>query len=301
LEDEDEVTVKQRLEEAAARHARHYCEVLAAANELYLKGDENVVAGLALYDLEQRNIAAGQDWAVKRMEISDEAARLAANYAGAGVNVLDLRLQPHARFGWFQAQLNACRKLRDRKGEGQALGGLGNVYRNLRERSRAIEHYERSLEIAQEVGDRQGEGRALGGLGNVYRNLRDGGRAIEHYQRSLKIAQELGDRRGEGRTIGNLGAAYLSLREPRFAIEQYERSLALVRELGDQRGEGNALFDSALAFDQLGERVEAIRRMEAALRIYEQIQSPWREKARAQLAEWRERGRQLRRRVGVKP
>jgi hypothetical protein len=57
--------------------------VLAEAQELYLKG--KVLDGLRLYDLEQRQIEAGQGFAAKRLGVGDAAARLAADYAGAGV------------------------------------------------------------------------------------------------------------------------------------------------------------------------------------------------------------------------
>ena len=85
LEGQDESALDARLEAARARHARHYCGVLAGADDLYLKGGDGVLAGLALYDLEQRNIAAGQAWAAARIEQDDAAARLAADYANAGV------------------------------------------------------------------------------------------------------------------------------------------------------------------------------------------------------------------------
>ncbi len=78
LAEQDQAALEARVETARERHARHYCGVLEAANELYLSGGEGVLAGLRLYDLEQRNIAAGQAWAVARIEQDDAAARLAA-------------------------------------------------------------------------------------------------------------------------------------------------------------------------------------------------------------------------------
>ena len=68
LEGQDAAALEAGLESARARHARHYCGVLAGADELYLKSGESVLAGLALYDLEQRNIAAGQAWAAARID-----------------------------------------------------------------------------------------------------------------------------------------------------------------------------------------------------------------------------------------
>ena len=55
-------------------------------------GGVNVLAGLALYDLERASIEAGQAWAARHWQTRDDAARLAFGYTDAGVYVLSLRL-----------------------------------------------------------------------------------------------------------------------------------------------------------------------------------------------------------------
>lgn len=64
-----------RLEDAARaeaeeRHAEHYRNVLSRADELYLEGGDDVLAGLKLFDLEEANILAGQAWAAERINSS---------------------------------------------------------------------------------------------------------------------------------------------------------------------------------------------------------------------------------------
>jgi hypothetical protein len=54
------------LGEARARHAGHYGEVLARADELYRSGVAGVLQGLALFDAERVNIEAGHHWVVGR-------------------------------------------------------------------------------------------------------------------------------------------------------------------------------------------------------------------------------------------
>ncbi len=73
----------------------------------------------------------------------------------------------------------------------------------------------------------------------------------------------------------------------RRAVEFYEQALIIARDIGDRRGEGNALFNTGLVLDKLGDRAKAIAHVEAALEIFEQIESPYAEEARARLAEWR--------------
>ena len=60
----------------------------------------------------------------------------------------------------------------------------------------------------------------------------------------------------------------------------------VIREIGDHRGEGNALGNLASALYDLEEKDRAIHLMEEALEIYEAIEAPDAEDARAQIQEW---------------
>jgi tetratricopeptide (TPR) repeat protein len=88
--------------------------------------------------------------------------------------------------------------------------------------------------------------------------------------------------------LDDLGRAYADQADARRAIEFYEQALVIARDAkhGDRRGEGNALFNMSLSLDNLGDRVQAIAKAQAALEIYEQIESPYADRVREQLAEW---------------
>jgi len=124
-------------------------------------------------------------------------------------------------------------------------------------------------------------------LTNHYFGLGDARKAIEYHEQALVIDREIGDRRGEGNALGNLGLAYAALGDARKAIEFYEQALVIDREIGDRRGEGNALFNMSLSLDKLGDRPQAIAHVQAALEIFERIESPYADRVRKQLAEWR--------------
>ncbi|HEV7889140.1 MAG TPA: tetratricopeptide repeat protein [Pyrinomonadaceae bacterium] len=309
------------------RHAAHYLTVLWECGDFYEKGGDAIKSAIALFDVERRNIEAGQEWACQHSSGNEAAARLCTRYPDAGVYVLNLRQHLREFISWFEVALAAARQLKDRayegrhlgnlgiayavlgelrravefheqalvvlreigdrRGEGNVLTNLGNAYRNLDEPRRAIEFNEQALIISQEIGDRRGEGNVLGSLGNAYAVLGELRRAVEFHEQALVVLREIGDRYGEGITLGNLGYAYDGLGEPQHAIEFHERQLTIVREIGDRLGEGNALFNTGVALDKLGDRAMAIARVEAALELYEQIEDPWADKARAILAKWR--------------
>jgi tetratricopeptide (TPR) repeat protein len=106
----------------------------------------------------------------------------------------------------------------------------------------------------------------------------------------LAAAQQLKERDSECVALGNLGLAWFDLGEARKAIQFYEQVLTIAREIGDRRVEGNALWNMSLSVDSLGDRVRAIALAEAALKIYQAIESPYAERVRNQLAEWRGQG-----------
>jgi tetratricopeptide (TPR) repeat protein len=312
--------------EAALCHAQHYLGVLRSADDLYLDGGESLMRGLALFDLERGNIEAGQSWAAVHAFGDREAAVLSNSYPTAGAHCVSLRQHPRERIRWREDALGAAIRLQDRGAERAHLGNLGSAYMNLGEYRRAIECYEKHLQIARELDDRRGEGQDLANLGNAYDFLGEHPRAIEFYEQQLQIARDLddrrregnalsslgtayhsmgeygsaikyheqalishrdiGDRRGEGIALGNLGIAHYRLGEHQRAIAFYAEQLQIARGTSDRHGEGNALWNMSLALDELGERRKAIEHAEAALKVREEIKDPNAAKVRRQLEEW---------------
>jgi tetratricopeptide (TPR) repeat protein len=260
-----------RLNAARKQHAEHYCGVLAAADELYLKGGEHVALGLTLFDRERRNIEAGQAWAADCGADDPVGARLATRYPFVGAHILFLRQHPRQRIGWLETAATAARKADDRRGEGLAVGNLGTAYADLGQHHRAVEFYEQTLAIAREIGDRRSEGNALGNLGTAYAALGEPRRAIEFHEQHLAIAREIGDRSGECNALGDLGNAYDDLREPHRAVEFYKQTLTLTREIGNRAAEGGTLGNLGVAYVQLGEPRRAIEFLEQQLTIAREI------------------------------
>lgn len=187
---------------ARLRHAAYFCKVGEWADDLYLRGQENIPRGLALFDKEWLHIEAAFGWLSRRT--GQESDVLLVRIVQSITYASDLRFHPRERIRWREAQRAAARRIEDRQGEAYALSALGSAHAALSEARMAIEYYDQALQIARELGDRPGEGNALGNLGTAYADLGEPRKAIEFYEQRLKIAQELGNRRGEGNALGNL-------------------------------------------------------------------------------------------------
>ncbi|MGB8644652.1 MAG: tetratricopeptide repeat protein [Anaerolineae bacterium] len=311
----------------AYRHAAHYLQVARNADQLYQKGGDHILAGLALFDAELAHIRAGQAWAAAHAAADAPAANLCMNYPYYAAYVIDLRLHSREQIAWPEAALAAARTLNDkgmqgihlgnlgrayadlgaarkaiayyeqalaidrdigdRHNEGTWLGNLGRAYKDLGETRKAITYHEQALALARDIGDRRNEGIWLGNLGNAYQDLDEVQKAIEYYAQALRIARDIGDRRAEGAILGNLGNAYKDLGEVQKAIAYYEQALALARDIGDRQGEGNALFNLSLAQEQLGDLPAALACAEQALEILTAIEAPLAKRAREQVEDLR--------------
>ena len=164
-----------------------------------------------------------------------------------------------------------AREIKDRKGEGNALGYLGNNYYYLGNYPKAIDYQEQSLAIAREIKDRKGEGNALSNLGIAYDSLGNYPKAIDYQEQSLAISREIKDRKAEGNALGNLGIAYGSLGNYPKVIDYQEQRLAIAREIKDRQGEGAALGNLGIAYDFLGNYPKAIDYQEQSLAISREI------------------------------
>jgi len=188
-----------------------------------------------------------------------------------GIQQYQTRQFPAALNSWQQA-LQIYRAIKNRAGEGSALGHLGDIYKSLGNYAKAIEYTQQSLAIAREIRDRRWEGIALNHLAAVYiDDLGNYTKGIEYTQQSLAILREIKHRQGEGVALGNLGIAYLGLGNYAKAIEYSQQSLVIAREIKDREGEGLALGHLGIAYNFLGNYAKAIEYSQQQLAIAREI------------------------------
>ncbi len=175
---------------------------------------------------------------------------------------------------YYEKALDIAQKIGDRINEGARMGNLGLAYSDLGQVEKASQYYEEALAIAKKIGDRRNEGIWLGSLGNAYRNLGQVEEAIQYYEKAIAIAQEIGDRRREGARMGNLGLAYSNLGQVEKAIQYYEKAIAIAQEIGDRRREGTWLNNLGSVFHNEKKYKEALACYLLARDICIQIKDP---------------------------
>jgi tetratricopeptide (TPR) repeat protein len=260
LGDEERFQGKRRL-------AKHYERVLHAADELYRQGQDHVQSVLTLFDLEQENVEAGQRWAAEHYERDLKAAQLCASYPVVGWHYLDFRLSREAQIGWLEPAVEAARRIKDHWSEFSNLSGLGLVYRNLGQTAKAVEFYQRALDISRENGDRGREAHTLSNLGAALRQLEQPERGLKLIKQSLTIARSMKDLGLETVALGHLGGVYRASGRMERALACYQRSLKIDRETGNRQHERWSLVYLGGAYHDLGQINLAIDSFQQTLAI----------------------------------
>ena len=168
---------------------------------------------------------------------------------------------------YYEKDLEISTAIGDKLGRASKNMNLGNAYNHSGDDVRAIEYYEKGLEISTAIGHKSGIASSNGNLGNAYHRLGEYVKAIKYFEKGLEISTAIGDKSEIAINNGNLGNAFYSLGEFKKAIKYYEKGLEIGSAIGDKSV--IAVNDENLgnAYYCLDDYVEAIKYYEKGLEI----------------------------------
>jgi tetratricopeptide (TPR) repeat protein len=105
------------------------------------------------------------------------------------------------------------------------LNNRGNAYRALGQDERAIEDYDRAIDLNPE------DATAYNNRGYASIALGEPEQALQDIQQALDISRELGDREGEGNYLDSLGEVHAALGKEEEAAAYFEEALAILEEM----------------------------------------------------------------------
>ena len=158
----------------------------------------------------------------------------------------------------FIQSMNLYKSLHDYQGLTEAINNIANVYQYNGEMNKAMTFYKAALELYKIVGNKQGIAIALNNLGVLYKDLGHVTEATECYEESLKIREEAGDKKDIGICLQNLAQHYLGMGHIEKALDLYFRALALAQESGDKMGVSISLNNLGTCYSDQEEHIKAI-------------------------------------------
>ncbi|WP_277880709.1 tetratricopeptide repeat protein [Aulosira sp. FACHB-615] len=165
----------------------------------------------------------------------------------------------------YQRVLEIRRKLGDKVGIGQTLNNIGQVYNGLLQQEKALEVLQQALTIRREIKDRAGEGETLDNIGGVYLALFKEEEALKTLQQALEIRREVKDKAGEAVTLSRMGLTYSFLKQQDKGLKFLQQALVIHKELGDKFQEGFTLFRIAAAYNNIDDNTNGLDWLNKAL------------------------------------
>jgi len=168
----------------------------------------------------------------------------------------------------FQRSLDLFQRLEDQRGVSASLTNLGLAHRALGQDKKALEYYNRALDLADEADPQLST--LLGNTASLAISLGQFDLAIRYFNQCLELDQARGDRKGVAMTLDGLGQAYGRMRQFDRSLQYFTQSLEVIRPTGDLRAmartmnnigaTGKAKGDYDLAARYLSQAVELKRK-----------------------------------------
>lgn len=111
----------------------------------------------------------------------------------------------------------------------------------------------------------------LNTIARIYWDHNQTQKAIDYYERSLELNQGLGNESGAAMIHGNLGLLYADLRQHQRSFEEWQKVLATRRAFGDKENIIEALLNSSVSLNNLKRYDESIRMLDEAANLSRQI------------------------------
>lgn len=112
---------------------------------------------------------------------------------------------------------------------------MGHAQVGLRHYDDALSSFRNAAEIFKQLGNKVGQGEQLGNIGSVFRDIEKWDASLDVYFKALEIFKEVNHREGVADQYSNIGYAHSRKGEFEKAFQFFGMAKALYVELGEER------------------------------------------------------------------
>ncbi|MFK7832480.1 MAG: tetratricopeptide repeat protein [Winogradskyella sp.] len=151
-----------------------------------------------------------------------------------GINEMYLSLYPEAIENFLKAStLNELTNKTETNRHAAILTNIGILYVRLEKYDRALNYYNKSLEISKKLNAEYEIANLYTNIGNLYDGIDQPQKAIDYYQQSFDIMKRINDDFGIASALANTGIAYISLKNYDKALSYLTRTIPLFKALNN--------------------------------------------------------------------
>ncbi|MBI3502430.1 MAG: tetratricopeptide repeat protein [Bacteroidetes bacterium] len=154
---------------------------------------------------------------------------------------------------------------------GLVLGNIGIVYYNLDNFDKAIEFYNRALEIHTITGDSAGMANTLSNLGNIYKDKNEFDKAENYFSKASLLFETLHELYGAATCYASIGLINASRENYVQALGNISRALDMYKDLKNEDGITNIYCDLGQIYFQMKKYQKAIEYLNQSIEMAKKI------------------------------
>lgn len=174
----------------------------------------------------------------------------------------------------YQKTLELRKETDDKKAMSSVLNNLGNIYYDKGQYSLAIESYRKNVLVLQELGDDTRIALALSGIGNVLSDQKRYDEALDNYQQMLSISLKIKDTVRLSSVHTNIGEVKFILKDYESALKYFQKSLQYAEAIDYDYIKGYAFTGIGSVYLEQGDYEKAEEFLQKGLDARLKIQSP---------------------------
>ena len=151
------------------------------------------------------------------------------------------------------------------------LNNAGYIFKTKSEIPKALEYYNKSLEIRIRINDKGGQAESYNNMGVIFDYQGNVDKTLEYYNKSLKLREELDDKKGIAVTRNNIGLLYGIQGDVTKALEYFNKNLKMQTEIHDQAGIALSYNNIGYISDMQKDYIKALKNYKISLKIYQDI------------------------------
>jgi len=156
------------------------------------------------------------------------------------------------------AQIDKLEKSGDKRGQILHLTELATHYWDKKEQVKAVQFFEKIVQINTELGNHAGAATALNFIGIIYTEQKEHAKALSQYEKALEARKKVGASKGLAEAHLNLGVAFMDLKNYQAAIAPLKEAA----QIAENKLLNNILTDAyenlADSYEKLGDKENAL-------------------------------------------
>jgi len=161
-------------------------------------------------------------------------------------------------------------RLKDRRGEADALLILGGIHARRGEWEEAARLYRAVLKLCEDLDHPLGRANVLADLGNTRLHQEEYPEALTHYRAALALHEGQGNVLGRANALTNIGVAHFRQGNLEEARRTYEAALELHHQIGALAGQAGSQTNIGTVLFRQGRLEEALSYFHAALKTQQE-------------------------------